>query len=133
MSSSIFISCVKYKYARVHTAIGSFGNECASFSTYTSKVLTSISLSLLFVLFLLLRSFLLRCFLYLPFFLRLIFLGVMQISSMARFRSPLEASHSTMPLVAPFDHNRPLCHCQSTLTSAITLLAKNQVRPGNIN
>ena len=30
---------------------------------------------------------------------RLIFLGAMRISSMARFRPPLETSHSTMPLV----------------------------------
>lgn len=62
---------------------------------------------------------------------RLIFLGAMRISSMARFRPPLETSHSTMPLVAPLDHDRPLRHRQPTLTPTVALLAKNQVRPGN--
>lgn len=62
---------------------------------------------------------------------RLIFLGAVRIGSMARFRPPLETSHSTMPLVAPLDHDRPLRHCQPTLTSTVALLAKNQVRPGN--
>lgn len=60
---------------------------------------------------------------------RLIFLGAMRISSMARFRPPLETSHSTMPLVAPLDHDRPLRHRQPTLTPTVALLAKNQVRP----
>lgn len=67
--------------------------------------------------------------LYLPLFPCLIFLGMTRISSMARSRPLLEASHSAVPLVAPLDHNRPLCHCQSTLASAVGLLPKNQIWP----
>ena len=52
--------------------------------------------------------------------------------SMARSRPSLETTHSTMPFVAPLDDDRPLCHCESTLTTTVTLLTKDQVRSVNI-
>lgn len=106
-------------------------------NTYTSKSFKLLSCFFLF-LYLSCLSLFYPPFLFLsllasssPLSPRLIFLGAMRISSMARFRPPLETSHSTMPLVAPFDHNRPLGYCQPTLTSTVALLAKNQVRSKN--
>lgn len=48
--------------------------------------------------------------------------------SMARSRPSLETAHSAVPFVAPLDDDRPLCHRESTLATAVTLLAKDQVR-----
>jgi len=51
---------------------------------------------------------------------------------MARSRPPLETAHSAVPFVTPLDDDRPLRHRESTLTTAVVLLAKDQVRPANV-
>lgn len=51
--------------------------------------------------------------------------------SMARSRPSLETAHPAVPFVAPLDDDRPLRNRQSTLTTAVALLAKDQVRSAN--
>jgi len=75
---------------------------------------------------LLFRFLSISCFLSLPLFPR------RRGTSMARSRPPLETAHSAMPFVTPLDDDRPLRHRESTLTTAVVLLAKDQVRPANV-